>query len=80
MSNVIIDKSKIDILANAISCKSGEAVTMTLDEMVSAVDGIETGGAVVMFYDATNGNNLEYGLTDGTLPIVGVALVGSAEI
>ena len=46
MSNVIIDKSKIDILANAISCKSGEAVTMTLDEMVSAVDGIETGGGI----------------------------------
>ena len=44
MSNVIIDKNKIDILANAISCKSGEPVTMTLDEMVSAVDGIETGG------------------------------------
>lgn len=43
MSNVIVDKSKIDILANAISCKSGEPVTMTLDEMVSAVDGIETG-------------------------------------
>ena len=44
MSNVIVDKNKIDILANAISVKSGEAVTMTLDEMVSAVDGIETGG------------------------------------
>ena len=44
MSNVIIDKSKIDILANAISVKSGEAVTMTLDEMVSAVDGIDTSG------------------------------------
>ena len=40
MSKVVIDKNKIDILANAISCKSGEAVTMTLDEMVSAVDGI----------------------------------------
>lgn len=42
MSNVIIDKSKIDILANAISCKSGEPVAMTLDEMVEAVDGIES--------------------------------------
>ena len=28
----------------------------------------------------TDGDNLEYGLTDGTLPIVGVAQVGSAEI
>lgn len=43
MSNVIVDKNKIDILANAISCKSGEPVTMTLDEMVSAVDGIDQG-------------------------------------
>ena len=40
MSNVYVDKSKIDILANAIANKSGESVTMTLDEMVSAVDGI----------------------------------------
>ena len=44
MSNVVIDKQKIDILANAISAKSGEPVTMTLAEMVEAVDGIETGG------------------------------------
>lgn len=43
MSNVIVDKQKIDILANAISAKSGEPVTMTLAEMVSAVDGIEQG-------------------------------------
>lgn len=41
MSNVLVDKSKIDILANAISNKSGEPVTMTLDEMVEAVDEIE---------------------------------------
>lgn len=49
-------------------------------EDVPAVQLPSTGGAVVMFYDATNGNNIGYGLTDGTLPIVGVAQVGSAEI
>lgn len=41
MSNIVIDKNKIDLLANAISTKSGEPLTLTLDEMVSAVDGIE---------------------------------------
>ena len=40
MSNVIVDKQKIDILANAIANKSGVPVTMTLDEMKEAVDGI----------------------------------------
>lgn len=44
MPNVLIDKDKLDVLANAISAKSGEALTLTLDEMVEAVDGIETGG------------------------------------
>lgn len=44
MANVIVDKNKIDLLANAISAKSGEALTLTLAEMVDAVDGIETGG------------------------------------
>ena len=44
MSNVLVNKNKIDILANAISAKSGESLTLTLDEMVEAVDGIEVGG------------------------------------
>ena len=44
MSNVFVDKNKIDLLANAISAKSGESLTLTLDEMVEAVDGIESGG------------------------------------
>ena len=47
---------------------------------VPAVDLPQTGGGTVRFYEATNGNNLEYGLTDGTLPIIGVAKVGQAEI
>lgn len=47
---------------------------------VPAVDLPKTGGGTARFYDGVDGNNLEYGLTDGTLPIVGVALVGSAEI
>ena len=46
MSNVFVDKNKIDILANAISAKSGESLTLTLDEMVEAVDGIEAGGGI----------------------------------
>lgn len=44
MSNVLVNKDKIDILANAISIKSGEPLKLTIDEMVEAVDGIETGG------------------------------------
>ena len=44
MSKVSITTSKLDALANAISLKSGETVPLTLDEMVQAVDGIETGG------------------------------------
>ena len=46
MRRVLIDRNKIDILANAISLKSGEPVTMTLAEMVEAVDGIEVGGGI----------------------------------
>lgn len=43
MSNVLIEKDKLDILANAISNKSGESLKLTLDEMVEAVDGIDIG-------------------------------------
>lgn len=44
MSKVSVTKDKLDILANAIANKSGESLTLTLDEMVSAVDGIDTSG------------------------------------
>ena len=45
MSKVSVTKDKLDILANAIANKSGEPLTLTLDEMVSAVDGIENNPA-----------------------------------
>ena len=44
MSNVSVDKHKLDVLATAISNKSGVPLTLTLTEMVEAVDGIQTGG------------------------------------
>lgn len=55
------------------------ADTITVSDVVSGVtfhlrDGSVATGSIA------NGNNLEYGITDGTLPIVGVAKVGSAEI
>lgn len=60
--NVLVDKQKLDILANAISNKSGEPVTMTLDEMVEAVDGIDTSGIT----PTGNINITEAGVTDVT--------------
>lgn len=46
--NVLVDKQKIDLLANAISAKSGESLTLTLDEMVEAVDGIEAASEPIL--------------------------------
>lgn len=59
-------------------------VILTVAESPPAVLTIPAESAVtlttVRFYESIDGNNLEYGLTDGTQPIVGVAKVGSAEI
>ena len=40
MAKVVITRSKLDSLANSIAAKSGVPVTMTIDEMKTAVDGI----------------------------------------
>ena len=42
---------------------------------VPAVDLPKVGGGTARFYDAIPGDNLGYGLTDNTLPIVGVGEV-----
>lgn len=49
-------------------------------EDVPAVQLPSTNNTVVLFYDAVNGDNLEYGITDGSIPRVGIAKVGSAEL
>ena len=47
---------------------------------VAGIKATDENDNVLAFYHATDGNNIGYGLTDGTLPLVGVAQVGSAEI
>lgn len=41
---------------------------------------LPSGNGVVLFYDAIDGNSLEYGLTDGTSSLVGVGKVDSMTI
>lgn len=53
--------------------------TVTVNDVVSGVtfhlrDGSTGTGSIV------NGNNIEYGLTDGTLPLAGVAQIDYAEV
>ena len=66
MSNVFVDKTKIDNLANAISAKSGESVPMTLTEMTQAVDGIDTSGGGGGITPTGNIDITQAGVTDVT--------------
>lgn len=53
--------------------------TVTADKLLQGYTAHDRSGALI---NGTigDGNNLEYGLTDGTLPLAGVAKVGSAVI
>lgn len=44
IDKVVITKSKLDNLARAVSNKSGAALDLTIDQMVTAVNSITTGG------------------------------------
>ena len=46
MSKVLITKSKLDNLANAISAKSNSATSLSLEQMVTAVQSIPTGSII----------------------------------
>ena len=45
MSNVLIEKTKLDALAVSVAEKSGEPVPLTVDGMREAVNGISGGSA-----------------------------------
>ena len=53
--------------------------TVTADKLMQGYTAHDRSGALING-TILDGNNLEYGLTDGTLPLVGVAKVGSAVI
>lgn len=55
MSKVAVTKDKLDYLANAISAKSGESLTLTIDDMIEAVDGMETGGGAEAYLGQRKG-------------------------
>lgn len=49
------------------------------DQLVQGIVAHDRTGATLVG-SIVNGDSLGYGITDGTLPLVGVAKVGSAEI
>jgi len=53
--------------------------TVTADKLVEGYTAHDRSGSVING-TIVDGNNLEYGLTDGTIPRIGVAKVGSAQI
>lgn len=47
---------------------------------VAGIKATDDNDNVLEFYNAPNGDNLEYGITDGSIPRVGIAQVGYAEL
>lgn len=75
-SNPYVNKVQ---LADGTSLIDISDTTATADKIVQGVTAYSASGQKITG-TIVDGNNLEYGLTDGTQPIVGVAKVGSAEI
>ena len=76
MANTYVNKVQ---LADGTSLIDISDTTATANNVVAGsyfylADGSKVQGTIV------NGNNLEYGLTDGSLPLVGIAKVDSAHV
>ena len=70
-------KNKIIYNGNTLIDLTGD--TVTADKLMQGYTAHDRSGAVING-TIVDGDNLEYGLTDGTLPRVGIAVVGSAQI
>lgn len=70
-------KNKIIYNGNTLIDLTGD--TVTADKLLQGYTAHDRSGALING-TIVDGNNLEYGLTDGTLPLAGVAKVGSAVI
>lgn len=57
-------------------------VTVTPEVLANGYTALNASGAPIVgtMSGGIDGNNLGYGLTDGTLPLAGVAIVGSAVL
>jgi len=66
--------------------KTGTAVTVSASELVSGTLTVSSVGTAdvtnyaIVSVSITDGNNIGYGITDGSIPKVGIAKVGYAEI
>lgn len=46
-SKVVVTRSKLDLLADSVSAKSGESLPLTIGEMKVAVDGIVLNSQII---------------------------------
>ena len=73
-------KNKIIYNGNTLIDLTGD--TVTADKLLQGYTAHDRTGALITgtAQSYIDGNNLEYGFTDGSLPIVGVAKVDSAHV
>ena len=69
-------------LADGTSLIDISSDTVTADKLMQGYTAHDRTGALIMgtATGGIDGNNLEYGYTDGSLPLVGVAKVDSAHV
>lgn len=74
----LVDSTQLDAdltsVANAIRSRGGTSGNLAFPTgFVNAINGIPSG-------EPPDGNFMRYGLTDGTMPIAGVARIGEAAL